>query len=137
MRFKKFFSIELSHDYFEKGMCDDLLIQPTEECTRLLKNYKLVFKGSQPNAVSVLAIVNDQEKLLAEPSQGRSFDFHIYLLNPDFLSYSKLAEKKSGEVYFFSSKNVDPKNKSRLIASTVAKTTTSKHPLFGLIQIFY
>lgn len=140
MKFNKFFSIEIDHDYFQESLCNDLLILPTTQCSRLLKNYRLLFSNSQQSTVSVFTALNDKEKPFIAPASDISFDFFVFLINPDFAAYSKLPVKKAEEIYLFSTKNVDSKNPSRLISSAIKKpqqTLARNKPLFGLVQIFF
>lgn len=139
MRFSKFFSININHDYFQSSVCPDLLVQPTMECARLLKNYKLCLKDDGYGNVAVFAAVDDFDKPVVEVASSTFFDFYILLKNTAFGSYSNLPSKQPQEVYFFSSEHPDPKEQSLLITSTVnsGQRPIDGKTVFGTIQIVF
>lgn len=140
MRFQSFFNITFTHAYLNGGRCPDLYIEPTNDCSRLMKNNGFVFNNNDSSNVSVYAPVDEKGKLLAEPKDNTSFSFFVFLLQPGFVSYTKLPARQADQLFLFT--NVDENNNSteELKVSIMSKqgvNTSGNRFAFGLVKIVY
>jgi hypothetical protein len=140
MKYQKLFDIAFNHAYYNGGQCYDLLIEPANDCTRLLNNYKLIFNNKDRSSVSVYQPVDEKGKGTLQPGDDVSFNFLVFLDTPDFISYTRLPGKQPGEVLLFSNVGVNDQSSVKLLPSTIAKPavglSNGRH-LFALIRIVY
>jgi len=72
------FNINALHNYYKKGICNNITILPTADCLRNIKNYKLLFKKNVNGFKIVYKSFNESGTPLIDPS-GLLFTFIITL----------------------------------------------------------
>jgi hypothetical protein len=87
MMFKKLFTITCTHQYFTNGQCSDLQIEPTAECSTLLKNYHMLFKQEDISTYSILLRRADTE--INMPSLTSALTLYIFISGDEFYNYTK------------------------------------------------
>ena len=87
MMFKTLFTITCTHQYFTNGQCNDLQLEPTVECSTLLKNYHMQFKQED---LSTYSLVHGQpDSGLQIPSLSSALSFYIFIKGDEFYNYTK------------------------------------------------
>ncbi len=108
--YDKLFSIRLLHGFYNDGLCQDLLIEPTNKCQKLLRDQQIIFKSSPQGGDLLITQKNTgtEEMPVLEPrvniSEDTTFTFKILLENPKFLNITQLdqADIKPSHVYLLS-----------------------------------
>jgi hypothetical protein len=114
--FKTLFEINLKHDYFPDLKLKDLVILPTEETARIIKNRKLMFRNIESGFKVSFRAYNDAPLVSVNDV---TFNFLLFVKNPaEFYNYSNLRTSgklpASNSVLFFRN---DPVNKKKLAYS--------------------
>jgi len=93
--YKILFAIDLQHEYYTSGRCNDISIIPSADTMQLLKNRQLLYKMTGNKAV-ILAKVNDSnagddagKPFVPLAAQDR-FVFYLDLQKPVFTSFTNI-----------------------------------------------
>jgi hypothetical protein len=135
MRFEKKVSIDIQHDYFDKGPAAGIDIQPTSQCGRLLKNFRLSIKNK-----SGLIIFADEEitggssQIKSAPNEA--FDFLIFVNDTWFFTYTSLIPKKEDQIYLFS--NIKGEANLKLTVEPLSRFNIREtRSVFGIIRLCF
>jgi hypothetical protein len=137
MKFSRYFTIEVRHEYYDNGLCTDLKIVPTQACAALLSKCKMMF-APDPSAPGVIAQLKDNDQLLSAPAPGTVLEFYALLLNPDFISYTSPLPASAEQAFLFSNRDNKEKAVTNLTSAFIAKPQPSYvdgKPVVGLIRI--
>ncbi|MDQ2751607.1 MAG: hypothetical protein M3R72_01125, partial [Bacteroidota bacterium] len=113
------FSVELLHQFFANGKCNDFTIVPSTQTRADLQGYKIVAK---PNGNILYAgIATDAGgNAFIVPADGAKFTFYLQLNNPLFYNYTNLPSSfPQNSVYYFTNR-IDNKSNNRSFLSLPA-----------------
>ncbi|MBE7170251.1 MAG: hypothetical protein INR73_06660 [Williamsia sp.] len=132
------FSVTVQHSYFSNGKCNALSVEPTPDCTRLLRKTGLLYK--QTHEADGLVWPADIQDGPVWKDTDTAFDFYICANDPDFAAYTQQPQKWPDEIYFFSNKlpsgdMSDTLYRSSVPNPSVQDRTTGKR-LVGLLAIY-
>src|SRR4051812_40971196 len=108
MIFKKLFTITSIHQYFTSGQCSDIQLEPTADCSTLLKNYRMLFKQEDVSIYSVLH-PNSDIKL---PVLLSALNFYVFITGNEFYNYTKYPINTKSSTEDISNTNKTSNNKS-------------------------
>jgi hypothetical protein len=137
MRFSRFFSIEIRHEYYDNALCTDLQAAPTPACAALMSKCKMMFDPSPINP-GVIAKLNDSDQLLSPPPANAAFDFYLLLSNPDFFTYTSPLPDSTSKAFQFTNRDAKSKPLTALLSSSIPKPQPSYvdgKPVFGIVRI--
>lgn len=102
-KYLEVFSCLFLHDYYQRGVCSDLVFKPTFQTSFLLKNYNLIFKSR----VGGFALAANSDKDYSNAIYKDSFelDFEFKFTNKYFHSYTVLMSDP--EVKYFLDDNFE------------------------------
>ena len=96
-------ALELLHDFYASGACEDLVVMPSAETLRMLQKYRLIW-GTKTrltkSSYTLLQETVDGVPLFAVPERTQ-FRFALKLTNKSFFNFTDLATPNGGEVYVF------------------------------------
>ncbi|NEP52147.1 MAG: hypothetical protein F6K65_26460 [Moorea sp. SIO3C2] len=102
MRYKQLFELSILHDYYRDKVCPDLSVEPTPECSRVLRGHRLIVKN-KVNGIVVIAPVDSEHKPWVELAEDLRFTFILKIKNQDFLDFTDIEWKPVDNVsYLFS-----------------------------------
>ena len=99
------FRIRLSHGYYVSGLSNDLILEPSPSCQRLLDQYGLIFRRVESGiAVYTRVVPNTSPPELFKPFSGSlKFSFIARLNNPYFYNFTNLPDHQLGQrIFYFS-----------------------------------
>ncbi|MCP5049029.1 MAG: hypothetical protein GY940_17800 [bacterium] len=98
MKYIKYLSLHLTHDYFANSSGNVPRFVPTEDCQKQIRRNSLLFR-TQPNGFTILA---DSDQAPDQPEgAGTFFDIAVYWPDPLFASYSNLdIDYRAGNIYY-------------------------------------
>lgn len=97
------FSCVFLHDYYERSICNDILLQPTLQTNFLLKNYNLIFKTKIGGFALAANAGKDYTNLIYK--DPFTLDFEFKFTNKYFHSYTVLMSDP--EVRYFLDDNLE------------------------------
>jgi len=116
------FKLRLHHTYYIGGASYDFHIQPTQETSRLLAKYKLLFREVD-NGINILGLTTDKNTPLHELDNDLKFTLALFLKNSSFLNFSELAaDKNFDEIYYLNNLSLN-NNSSELTDNSWLLTT--------------
>ena len=89
MIYKPIYTINLKHGYYSDGRCPDLALVPSEECKRLLRRYRLLFR-EYPSSYQLLCPKTATSDYQMPLDKGLKFRFYLKLKNPGFARVTKM-----------------------------------------------
>ncbi|EGJ31817.1 MULTISPECIES: hypothetical protein [Moorena] len=102
MLYKQLFELSILHDYYRDKVCPDLSVEPTPECSRVLRGHRLIVKN-KVNGIVVIAPVDSEHKPWVELAEDLRFTFILKIKNQDFLDFTDIEWKPVDNVsYLFS-----------------------------------
>jgi hypothetical protein len=137
MLFKRLFAITCNHQYFANNQCSHLQIEPTGECSALLKRYHMLYKQEDINVYSISIQQLNNEVNPAPPSSALTF--YIFISSNEFYNYTKYPAVIAAADNTLLFSGADSSANSTLL--TVAQTTKppplsyQSRKLFGIISI--
>ncbi|NEO73619.1 hypothetical protein [Moorena sp. SIO3H5] len=139
MLYKQLFELSILHDYYRDKVCPDLSVEPTPECSRVLRGHRLIVKN-KVNGIMVIAPVDSKDKPWVELADNLRFTFILKIKNPDFIDFTDIDWKPlDNGIYLFSNDKTTEIGVSEL---EIAKTTLSDRNLprgkliFGIVDIY-
>ncbi|WPV01741.1 hypothetical protein SNE26_08150 [Mucilaginibacter sp. cycad4] len=135
MVFDKKLSINIQHDYFDKGQAPGISISPTPQCGRLLKKFKLLTKYGIEFIIFSAGEENDASSQI-KPAASQFFDFLISATDNQFSTYTRLIPKKDDEIYLF----INQKDKPDLKLTVVSKSQfnlQNSPQVFGVMRLTF
>ena len=106
------FSIELLHNYFANGRCNDFTITPSAQTSALLQGYKIVAKQNGNQLYAGIA-TDGSGNVSIVPADGTRFTFYLQLNNPLFWNYTNLRSLfPQNSVYYFTNR-IDNKSNGK------------------------
>ncbi len=130
--FKKLFEVNVEHNYYTEGKSHDFEISPTEECSRVLKNYGLLFKRTASGFVLFYKGYKDSASViqpLKPVNKDCVYTFTVKLNNPFFVNFSELPVINKPEgIYYFDNLtlNKNAANELLLVDDTIKKYAGDK-----------
>jgi hypothetical protein len=94
--YQRLFSIDCRHAFYTDANCHDLLVEPTEECSQLLRRHRLLFKPQDTGGIVITEQrnVGTEAAPVLEPviaiAPDTTFTFQLRLRNPDFLNITNV-----------------------------------------------
>ncbi|MDJ0676400.1 MAG: hypothetical protein QNJ36_13615 [Calothrix sp. MO_167.B42] len=138
MSYKPLFQLSIFHEYYQKQVCPDFSIEPTNECTKLLQGHRLILKN-KINGIVVIAPVDSEQKSWIELADNLRFTFILKLQNQDFINFTDINWKPLDDIYQFSNRN---NNQSGVLDLEITQTSLSDQRLpkgqniFGIVDIY-
>ena len=105
MKYRELFSLNIRHTYYKDGLCPDFLVQPTEDCLTLLRNYQLLYRQTV-NGIRVIGGDNVFAKsgtVKSSVVNDLNFRFWLILQNsqfPNFTAALEVGEKSITNPFF-------------------------------------
>ena len=89
MRYQRLFEINIFHEYYQDKVCNDLIIEPTIECRKILNGHRLILKNKS-NGIEVIAAVdqNSSNKPFIKLADNLKFTFILSIRNSSFLDFT-------------------------------------------------
>jgi hypothetical protein len=102
-KYLEVFSCVFLHDYYQRGVCNDLVFKPTSRTSFLLKNYNLIYKARVGGFALAANSGRDYSNLIyKDPFE---LDFEFKFTNKHFHSYTVLMSDP--EVRYFLDDNLE------------------------------
>ncbi len=131
LKYKILFTVELLHDYYTDGVCNDFTIVPSEETATLLKGQAMLTK-SLNNLLIVLVKINDGGQPFIPLDVNKKLSFYLQLQNPDFNNFTNLSYKPSQtRRYYFSNLNKTKIGDTLFLNSKISVYATSNAYAIG------
>lgn len=145
MIYQPYFSVHLFHSYYQQGTCFDFLIEPTQQCQRMLQRYRAVFRP-ESNGLQVLMPVAEGT---SSPLPSAPFCFFLKLKRQqEFLRVTELGSgyQPNAGFYVYSNESLvkaDSDLESTWVQREVLapptkifeRYTPQKNEVFGIIEI--
>ncbi len=110
--FGRIFTIEFLHNYYTNRVCSGIRLEPTEECGRLLKGNRLLFKETSMGGQVVRELKKEEGSLkpIVQVKEGTAFVFKILLDNPFFWNITDVELEKvhPASVFVFENSDTSP-----------------------------
>ena len=104
MRHKQLFELSILHDYYQSRICPDFSIEPTTECSKILKGHRLIVKN-KVNGIVVIAPVDSKQIPWIKLADNLQLTFILKLKNTDFIDFTDIDwEPINNNIYQFSNK---------------------------------
>lgn len=117
IKHRELFSIKVSHEFYEDGVCEDFRIYPSPECARKLRSYRLRFKEKSDGGLIFYEDRDNDGPLVEfnEIDDGERFTFLMELKNPNLLYFTSLGLPVNNpvfslrnQIFYFDSVSGDP-----------------------------
>ena len=104
--FKILFAIDLQHDYYTSGKCNDISIVPSPETMELLKNRQMMVKMVGNKCIVLIKVKDknsgpDQDKPFAPLNSNEKFVFYLQLDRPVFTTITNIDNDLFGSRRFY------------------------------------
>lgn len=131
------FSIQVFHEYFEKGICKYLEIQPNKATANTINRYG--FKINRNENVfelysNVPKNISDYLNYIQANSQEDCFEFDFSSSDPNFTLYTELPTNWTNKFIYTSSNTVSENQKIVLTASSIPNSSLLS---IGSIKIYF
>jgi len=118
--YKEILSVEIAHDYYKNGHCEDFLIQPSLQCSQVLRNCGWIFKSSKYGFKLFADVVQNSNTSILKKTIEKplKFIFLLHLQNPLLVNFSELPFNISPDFkYYFNNlfKNISSDGEFLLI----------------------
>lgn len=150
-KYRSLFSLKVSHDYFQKGVCGDFLFFPLAQTERDLKRFRLILKpiqngAAQPDGLQVLqelrwdadAPTPEFVPLLDLPMNA-VFTFGMRLINQQHINFTmanQVPNTSMGEhLLFENTTRVNGTEVLELNTTTFSSNEFAQQTTWGLINI--
>ncbi|NET83012.1 MAG: hypothetical protein F6J94_14070, partial [Moorea sp. SIO1F2] len=103
MLYKPLFELSILHDYYRDKVCPDLSVEPTPECSRVLRGHRLIVKNKVNGLVVIAPVVSvgsedskhkpkhkPKQKPWVELADNLRFTFILKIKNQDFLDFTDI-----------------------------------------------
>ncbi|WP_295116592.1 hypothetical protein [uncultured Chitinophaga sp.] len=88
LSYKILFAIEILHDYFASGRCEDFEIVPSPETAQLFRDQQVIWKNLGNKGYALVRVVNG--KPLSAPAATDVYRCYLKLKKPLFANYTNL-----------------------------------------------
>ena len=105
MLYKQLFELNIFHEYYQNQVCPDLSIEPTIECSRILRGHRLILKN-KVNGIMVITPVDSEQKPLVELADNLRFTFILKIRNKDFIDFTDIDWKPSENSIMYHYENI-------------------------------
>lgn len=126
IKYKALFTLQFSHTFYTSGLCPDVEVCPTGQCTELIRSLGLHFLTT-PSGCQLFAKVKPEggnDIMQNALPEGSRFSFLLRLKNPRFENFSNLnLLRPAGTYYYFNNlvNNVAADSTPLLVADTGGK----------------
>jgi hypothetical protein len=105
MNYKKLFELSIFHDYYSNQLCPDFILQPTDECFKILKGHGLILKN-KINGIIIVSPVNPRNENVPYTyiNDNIQFTFLLIVKNPEFFEFT--VNRSKGNIFFSKEKDV-------------------------------
>ncbi|MFK0733586.1 MAG: hypothetical protein ACFKPT_02920 [Gloeotrichia echinulata GP01] len=139
MHYQRIFELNIYHDYYRDKICPDISIEPTAECSRILRGHRLILKNTV-NGIVVIAPVDSALKSLVELAPNEQLSFFLSRKNYDLIEFTNVeGEPLENYFYRFSNEENTQIEASKLKISKF-KLADQKLPIgwniFGIVDIY-
>ena len=115
-KYEPLLSLQCFHDYYTKKICPDLIIEPTEACTALLADHRMLFKSTVSGGAVLLERYNTGTDAVpawtpvVAPTKGIILTFKVTMKNPLFLNITDTVQQAFGSrrAFVFANSVVSP-----------------------------
>ena len=138
MSYKQLFQLSIFHEYYQKQVCPDFSIEPTNECSKLLKGHRLILKNTI-NGIVVIAPVDSEQKSWIELADNLQFTFILKLQNQDFINFTDIDWKPLDDIYQFSNRNNNQSgvlDLERTLTSLSDRRLPKGQNIVGIVDIY-
>ena len=90
MQYQRLFRLAIAHDYYSDKICSNFVVEPTQNCCKLIKSHRLLLKP-QSDGLWVMMPVTDSQQPLMPFADDASFTFLLKLNSASFLTFTNLA----------------------------------------------
>jgi hypothetical protein len=91
-QYKELFIVEATHEYYANGFNKDFLIEPTEHCLNILKNYGFLVQKSEQSRLGIYfqtaGTSRAQLQVIKPIDKPIKLSFNLYLRNANLLNFS-------------------------------------------------
>ncbi len=132
--FEKLFEVKFSHNFYLNSISKDFKVEPSPGCSRLLKNYRVVFREIKSGFISLIELANlSAGTPVVELDNGAKFSFVIFSNNPFFKNFTNLAlDSTPQSIYHFSNLNNNVQNSELLLSTETSEKFVSDNDLIIL-----
>ncbi|MCG8338345.1 MAG: T9SS type A sorting domain-containing protein [Proteobacteria bacterium] len=123
------FRLTCSHTRFPNGIGGLFEMEPTEDCRKQLRNYKLNFKSKKDGFVIVAPHKpeSENELELVQPfADGIKLSFAIFTDDKRFFEYSELPEDPPGEVVYYYNNLDETENRTLVLGGKAGVTEADR-----------
>lgn len=138
MSYKQLFQLSILHEYYQNQVCPDFSIEPTNECSKLLRGHRLILKN-KVNGILVIAPVDSEQKSWVELADNLRFTFILKLQNKDFINFTDIDWKSLDDIYQFSNEKNTQSGVSdleRTRTSLSDRRLPKGQNIFGIVDIY-
>lgn len=89
MKYAALLEVVLAHSFYSDMLCPDLVVVPSPETARLLRNHRCLW-NSVPSGIRVLTELGGSDQPLVPIAAGTLLRFHLELQNSDFALFTDL-----------------------------------------------
>ncbi|MEM8939140.1 MAG: hypothetical protein AAGC64_07325 [Bacteroidota bacterium] len=133
MRYREFFRIVISHQYFSDGL-EDLVLVPQEQTSKALSKQHFLAKESE-NGINVLIPVNEEDKILPVINPDDVFAFNAFPTSEIFKEFTDVSAISNGKILFFTNEGLGAENQELVSSETAAGGTLCGFPAIAKIEI--
>ena len=113
MLYKQLFELNIFHEYYQNQICPDLSIEPTIECSRILRGHRLIIRN-KVNGIMVIAPVDSEQKPWVELVDNLRFTFILKIKNKDFMDFTDIDWKPSENSIMYHYENIINQNNNQV-----------------------
>ncbi|NQX56162.1 hypothetical protein HQN86_21250 [Pedobacter panaciterrae] len=134
IKYKALFSVEFPHTFYSSGKCPDIALQPSEDCTVLMKSLGLRFLPSDFGG-KLYAKVNSLDVIRNPLTEGTKFTFLLKLKNSFFENITDLnTSKPASSRYYFNNLSSNLLAGEPLLVANKTKKTVSEADLIPFVS---
>lgn len=105
--FNKLMSIDLMHEFYANGICNDLIITPSPSSQTILRNYGILFKSATKGAVLLYESPDESGTAKLPIDKKLKLTFFFNSCNSFFTNFTQLDfSNEPGSLYYFN--NLSP-----------------------------
>lgn len=136
VKFERLFEVEIYHHYYAAKVSEDLVINPTADCRRLLRDYGLLLRTTPKGFVVLYEAYEDAAQKLhpRKPlEENVRLSFWLQPNNPYLINYSDLPlDSPSGHIYYGSNLNDNLQDSQLLLSADTGAEFLSPQDLLEL-----
>lgn len=136
-QYKIIFSIQVFHEYFEKGICSCIAIQPNKATAKNINRYgfKINWNGNTFEFYSNLyQNISDYLNYIQANSKRDCFEFDLTSSDSNFTLFTELPTNWANQFIYTSSNTVYENQKLVLTAASIPSTNSA---IIGSVKIYF